>query len=43
MRLICWLMEWWYTCRYMDVISGHEYVEQPDGTLKCERCGKVSA
>ena len=45
MWIICKLKTLWYTIRYsrsMTIISGHEYVEQEDGTLKCSVCGDIS-
>lgn len=41
-RPICWLTEVYYQFRYLQIISGHDYVEQDDGTLRCEVCGKKS-
>jgi len=39
---ICWLTEIYYALFYNALISGHSYVEQNDGSLKCEVCGEVS-
>lgn len=41
-RPICWFQEWYRTIRYGVWISGHDFVEQEDKSLKCEICGKVS-
>lgn len=40
--IICWLAEIYYTFRYKSVISGHEFIEQDNGDLKCSVCGMVS-
>lgn len=41
-RPICWITELFWALRYNQNISGHDFVEQKDGSLKCEICGKVS-
>jgi hypothetical protein len=48
-RPICWvqtfLYNWdninWYA--NIAMVSGHSFVEQKDGSLKCEICGKISS
>jgi len=48
MRIICWLKTIWRTMGrptfWQDFIwiDGCDFVEQKDGSLKCEVCGKVS-
>lgn len=34
----------WYWFRFPTgwPVSGHEYVEQADGSLRCQDCGRVS-
>lgn len=39
---ICWFTGIYYQVVYKQIISGHSYIEQEDGNLKCEICGKVS-
>lgn len=39
---ICWITELYYSLRYNSLISGHDFVEQNNGSLKCEICGEVS-
>jgi hypothetical protein len=40
---ICLLKEIWYGLTHFGIIiSGHEYVEQKDKSLKCSICGKRS-
>lgn len=39
---ICWITEIYYQFRYKQTISGHGFVEQEDGILKCDICKKVS-
>jgi hypothetical protein len=41
-RPICWITEVYYQFRYNEIISGHEYIEQEDGSLKCDICGFIS-
>ncbi len=39
---ICWFTELYYAIRYNIYCSGHSYVEQDNGFLICEVCGKIS-
>jgi hypothetical protein len=39
---ICWITEIYYQFKYKQIISGHEFIQQDDGTLKCDICKKVS-
>lgn len=41
-RPICWFTEVYYQLRYGQIISGHEYIEQDDRSLKCDICGYIS-
>ena len=46
-RIICWLKTIWYSKHILwnwqgFPISGHDYVEQEDGSLICEMCGYKS-
>lgn len=41
-RPICWITEVYYAIFYNSLISGHDYIEQDDGSLKCDICGKIS-
>jgi hypothetical protein len=41
-RPICWITEIYYGLRYGCLISGCDYLERADGSLKCQICGKVS-
>ena len=43
--MICWLKTVWRTLTsawFIDgiLVDGHDYVEQDDGSLVCEICGK---
>ena len=46
MRIICFLRTVWYTLRlgylYGAYVSGHDYQEQDDHSLKCRVCGQVA-
>jgi len=48
MRIICWIKGIYYTARRPDFwfdglpISGCDFVEQKDGSLKCKVCGLMS-
>lgn len=39
---ICFITEVIYSARYGIPVSGHDYIEQDNGELKCDMCGKVS-
>jgi len=39
---ICWLTEFFWCVRYNEDISGHEYIEQQDGSSVCDICGRIS-
>lgn len=39
---ICWIIELYWLIMYGAFISGHNYIEQKNGSLKCEVCGKIS-
>jgi len=45
-RPICWITEIYYYFKYSMtpsyLISGHSFIEQKDGSLKCEICGMRS-
>jgi len=38
-RIICYLIGIYYFFIYGVRISGHDYVEEDDGRLRCRRCG----
>lgn len=45
--LVCWLKTVYWTIRTgvwvdLEYVSGHEYEEQDDGTIRCRFCGEVS-
>jgi len=47
--IICFIRSIYYTYIYssffslsMGYISGHNYYEQKDGSLKCKTCGNIS-
>ncbi len=45
MNIVCWLIgHWWSFESFLRSgnpipFSGHDYVEQDDSTLPCQRCG----
>lgn len=42
-KTIRWSIERWFNVGFDGIwISGHSFVEQKDGSLKCEICGKIS-
>jgi len=40
-RPICIFQEIYRTFVYRSLISGHDYIEQADGSFICELCGKT--
>lgn len=40
--LICLFQTIYRTIYCGTYVSGHDYIEQDDGSLKCELCGKIS-
>lgn len=42
LKIICYAKEFYYTIRYNQYISGHDFIELDNNDLRCEICGYIS-